>query len=155
MAKIKDIEATVRTLITPVTDERGYELVDLEFVKEGPQRYLRVYIDKPGGVAIDDCEFVSRALERMLDEKDFIEEAYILEISSPGLDRPLKKESDFVRYAGEQVDIKLYSPKEGKKEFSGMLIGLQNDIISIRDEAGKVLEFEKKAVASVRLAVIF
>ena len=95
MAKIKDIEGKAAEMAELIASQAGCEIVDVEYVKEGPNKYLRVYVDKEGGVTIDDCEYVSRSLEKMLDEKDFIEEAYILEVSSPGIDRPLKKKEDF------------------------------------------------------------
>ena len=98
MAKPNNTEAKVLPILEPIIAEKGLELVDLEFVKEGVNWYLRVYIDKDSGVNIDDCEAVSRALEVKLDEKDPIEQAYILEVSSPGIDRPLKKDADFVKY---------------------------------------------------------
>ena len=107
MAK-SNTEKKVLPLLEPIVAERGLELVDLEFVKEGANWYLRVYIDKEGGVSIDDCEAVSRALEAKLDEKDPIEQAYVLEVSSPGIDRPLKKDADFIRFQGEIIDVKLY-----------------------------------------------
>ena len=113
MAKANNTELKVLPLLEPIVEANGLELVDLEFVKEGVNWYLRVYIDKDGGVNIDDCELVSRALEAKLDEKDPIEQAYILEVSSPGIDRPLKKEADFVKYQGEIIDVKLYTAVNG------------------------------------------
>ena len=135
--------------------EKGLELVDLEFVKEGVNWYLRVYIDKDSGVNIDDCEAVSRALEVKLDEKDPIEQAYILEVSSPGIDRPLKKDADFVKYQGEIIDVKLYKAQDGSKQYQGRLLGLEDGVLSIEEENGNVVKFEQKDIASVRLAVIF
>ena len=142
-------------ILEPVIAEKGLELVDLEFVKEGVNWYLRVYIDKDGGVNIDDCEAVSRALEVKLDEKDPIEQAYILEVSSPGIDRPLKKDADFVKYHGEIIDVKLYKAQDGSKQYQGRLLGLEDGVLSIEEENGNVVKFEQKDTASVRLAVIF
>ena len=142
-------------ILEPIIAEKGLELVDLEFVKEGVNWYLRVYIDKDGGVNIDDCEAVSRALEVKLDEKDPIEQAYILEVSSPGIDRPLKKDADFVKYQGEIIDVKLYKAQDGSKQYQGRLLGLENGVLSIEEENGNVVKFEQKDIASVRLAVIF
>ena len=150
MAKPNNTEAKV-----PIIAEKGLELVDLEFVKEGVNWYLRVYIDKDGGVNIDDCEAVSRALEVKLDEKDPIEQAYILEVSSPGIDRPLKKDADFVKYQGEIIDVKLYKAQDGSKQYQGRLLGLEDGVLSIEEENGNVVKFEQKDTASVRLAVIF
>ena len=102
----KDIyESKTEELVMPLIEENKFELVDVEYVKEGSNWYLRVYIDKPGGINVDDCELISRALSDLLDEKDFIDEAYILEVSSPGLGRPLKKEKDFQRSLGEEVAL--------------------------------------------------
>ena len=142
-------------ILEPIIAEKGLELVDLEFVKEGVNWYLRVYIDKDGGVNIDDCEAVSRALEVKLDEKDPIEQAYILEVSSPGIDRPLKKDADFVKYQGEIIDVKLYKAQDGSKQYQGKLLGLENGVLSIEEENGTIVKFEQKDIASVRLAVIF
>lgn len=155
MAKGSNTENKVLPLLEPIVDANGLELVDLEFVKEGVNWYLRVYIDKEGGVSIDDCELVSRALEAKLDEHDPIEQAYILEVSSPGIDRPLKKEADFVKYQGEIIDVKLYKPQNGSKQYQGKLLGLENGVLSIEEENGNVVTFEYKDTASVRLAVIF
>lgn len=154
MAKIST-EKKIMPFLEPIVAERNLELVDLEFVKEGANWYLRVYIDKEGGVDIEDCEGVSRALEAKLDAEDPIEQAYILEVSSPGIDRPLKKEADFEKYRGEMIDIKLYKAMDGQKQFQGKLLGLENGVISIEDEKNKVVAFDRKDVAGVRLAVIF
>ena len=155
MAKLSNTEKKIMPILEPIVAERNLELVDLEFVKEGANWYLRVYIDKEGGVDIDDCEGVSRALESKLDVDDPIEQAYILEVSSPGIDRPLKKEADFEKYRGEIIDIKLYKAMDGQKKFQGKLLGLENQVISIEDDKNKVIAFEQKDVADVRLAVIF
>ncbi len=155
MAKGSNTEQRVLPFLEPIVNANAVELVDLEFVKEGVNWYLRVYIDKDGGVTIDDCEAVSRALEEKLDEADPIEQAYILEVSSPGIDRPLKKEADFVKYQGEIIDVKLYKPQNGSKQFQGKLLGLENGVLSIEEADGTVVTFEQKETASVRLAVIF
>ncbi len=155
MAKGSNTESKVLPYLEPIVAEKQLELVDLEFVKEGVNWYLRVYIDKENGVTIDDCEAVSRALETKLDEHDPIEQAYILEVSSPGIDRPLKKEADFVKYQGEIIDVKLYKAQNGSKQYQGKLLGLENGVLSIEEENGNVVTFEHKDTASVRLAVIF
>lgn len=155
MAKGNSTEQKVLPLLEPIIKENGLELVDLEFVKEGVNWYLRVYIDKEGGVTIDDCEGVSRALEAKLDAADPIEQAYILEVSSPGIDRPLKKEADFIKYQGEIIDVKLYKPQDGSKQFQGKLLGLKDGVLSIEEENGNIVTFAYKDTASVRLAVIF
>ena len=106
LSKREGYEQKTEEILIPITEEYGYELVDVEYVKEGSTWYLRAYIDKPGGISIDDCEAVSRRLSTILDEKDFIDDSYILEVSSPGLGRPLKKEKDFKRSLGEEVEIR-------------------------------------------------
>ena len=151
----RNIVTAVDPLIRPVVTGSGYELYDLTFVKEGPNWYLRVFIDKPGGVTIDDCETISRAVGKILDDKDPIEQSYILEVSSPGIDRPLKKGSDFAKYKGSMVDVKLYKPQGKRKEFTGTLEGLLDGDIVIVDNTGGILRFPKSNVAMCRLAVVF
>ena len=155
MAKQNNTEKKVLAILEPILEEKALELADLEFVKEGPNWYLRVYIDKDGGVTIEDCENVSRIKEKKLDETDPIEQAYILEVSSPGIDRPLKKPEHFEKYIGEIIDIKLYKPLEGKKEYQGELKQFDNGVITIIEEDGTEKQFIQKETASVRLAVIF
>lgn len=155
MAKANNTEKKIEEIIAPYMKENNFELVDVEFVKEGQNWFLRIYADKEGGIFIDDCELISRALEKLLDENDPIEQAYILEVSSPGLDRPLKKERDFEKYKGETVDIKLYKPFNGKKAYEGELVGLIDGNIVIKDENDEEISFNRKDVGSVRLAVIF
>lgn len=160
MAKASNTEKKLLPFLEPIIEERGLELADLEFVKEGANWYLRIYIDKEDGVSIEDCEFVSRALDSSLEESDPIEQAYILEVSSPGIDRPLKKDADYVKFAGEIIDVKLYKQVDGRKQFQGELLGLENGILSFvereeDEEEGTIFRFEQKDVASVRLAVIF
>lgn len=151
----KKIEQQVEEMLYPILQEKNFECVDVEFVKEGPNWYLRIFIDKEGGITIDDCEWVSRSLEKELDKTDPIIQPYILEVSSPGLDRPLKKEEDFKRYQGELVDVKLYKAVNKQKEFQGKLIGLQDDQIVIEDEKGEICSFPRDQVSIVRLAVIW
>ncbi|MCC8013846.1 MAG: ribosome maturation factor RimP [Eubacterium sp.] len=151
--KVKEIVEKVEDIASGITNKAGLELVEAEFVKEGGTKYLRVYIDKPGGITIDDCEAVSRDLEAVLDRDDFIEEAYTLEVSSPGLDRILKKDFEYEKYKGRTVEIKLYKPKDGTKEFEGELIGLVDGKIIIKTEDGE-LSFDRSETAVCRLAVI-
>lgn len=156
MAKVNNTESKVEVLVSGMIEKMGYELVDVEFVKEGPNWYLRIFIDKEGGVTIDDCEAVSKTLEKIFDEKDPIEQAYFLEISSPGIDRPLKKKEDFIKYNGEMVDVKLYKPYEGSKEYTGKLVGYdENDGTVTIEVDDKNIAFTKKEIAGIRLAVIF
>ena len=128
--------------------EHQFELVDVEFVKEAGNWFLRAYIDKPGGIGVDDCETVSRRLSDLLDEQDFIEESYILEVSSPGLGRPLKKDKDFERSIGESVDVRLFRAIDRQKEFTGILKALE-----FEDEATLVIE--RPNIALIRLAFDF
>ena len=121
MSKREEYEQKTEALVTPIIEENKFELVDVEYVKEAGNWYLRVYVDKEGGITVDDCEIVSRALSDLLDANDFIEDSYILEVSSPGLGRPLKKEKDFARSIGKEVDIHLYKAIERQKGFTGVL----------------------------------
>ncbi|OPJ57130.1 ribosome maturation factor RimP [Alkalithermobacter paradoxus] len=149
----QSIEEIVTKLVLPFTEREGFELVDVEYVLEAGHRYLRIYIDKEGGISLKDCQTISNAITEKLDDIDPIKENYFLEVSSPGLDRPLKKDSDFERYKGKDVEVKLYKPLNGQKQFEGNLIGLfDGDIIKISVD-DNVLEFNKKEVALVRLSV--
>ena len=152
--QVKDIIKKVEEYVMPIIEENSYELVETEFIKEGSNYYLRLYIDKEGGFSIDDCEKVSRFLDSKLEEDDFIEKAYILEVSSPGIDRVLKKDSEYIKYKGRIVDIKLYKPINKTKEFQGELVGLIDDKIVIKENEEEI-SFDKKDVATCRLAVIF
>jgi len=154
MAKRK-IEEVISELVTPIVDKYSFDLVDIEFVKESGNWYLRVYIDKDGGITIDDCQIVSEELSDKLDEVDPIKQSYFLEVSSPGLDRPLKTDRDFERYKGELVEVKLYQPIEGKKVFEGELLGLKDEVIRIKSENDEILEFDRKKVAVVRRVIKF
>lgn len=151
----KNLEATIEEIVTKITDEHGFEMVDVEYVKEAGEYYLRVYIDKEEGISLNECELVSRELSPILDEKDPIKENYFLEVSSPGLDRALKKDRDFVRYQGRGVDLKLYKPLNGCKQFEGELVGLTEDNNIKIIANGKEMEFNRKDVAIVRLAIKF
>ena len=155
MSKREIYEAKTEAFLQPIVDEYGFELVDVEYVKEGGTWYLRSYIDKPGGITVDDCEMVSRRLSDWLDKEDFIDDSYILEVSSPGLGRPLKKEKDFKRSLGEAVDIKLYRAIERQKDFSGILTAYDADTVTIRYEDGSESTFNRKDIALIRLAFDF
>ena len=138
-----------------MVEKHGFELVDVEYVKEGGNWYLRAYIDKPGGITVDDCEVISRELSDKLDEKDFVEEAYILEVSSPGLGRPLKKEKDFARSLGEEVEVRTYRAVNRQKEFTGILKAYDKDSITIELENEEKMTFARTDIALVRLAFDF
>ncbi|WP_024620657.1 ribosome maturation factor RimP [Metaclostridioides mangenotii] len=151
----KNLEAIVESIVMEVTDSHGFELVDVEYVKESGEFYLRIYIDKPEGISLAECETISRELSPILDEKDPIQENYFLEVSSPGLDRPLKKEKDFIRYKGREVELKLYKPLNGSKQFEGTLLELTPENIIKLEIDGSTVEFDKKDVAIIRLAIKF
>ena len=138
----------------PVVQAHGCTLWDVEYVREGGEWFLRLYIDKDGGVDIDDCEAVSRAVDPVLDEKDPIPESYRFEVCSAGLERVLKRPSDFERFLGEPVLVKLYRPKDGRKEFPGVLKGYKDGDVTI-SAGGQEITFEKAEVALVRLRVEF
>ena len=154
MSRKEEYEQKAEALLSPIVESNGFELVDVEYVKEAGNWYLRGYIDKPGGITVHDCETVSRAFSDRLDEDDFIEDSYIMEISSPGLDRPLKKEKDFARSIGKLVEIRTYRPIEKQKEFCGELTAYDNNSVTI-DEEGTPRTFDKKDIALVRLAIDF
>ena len=155
MAKREEYEARVEEFLMPIMEENQYELVDVEYVKEAGIWYLRAYIDKEGGFTVDDCEMVSRRLSDWLDEKDFIDDSYILEESSPGLGKPLKKEKDFKRSLGEQVEIKLYRAVDRQKDFTGILTAYDENTVTIRYEDGEESTFDRKDIALIRLAFDF
>ena len=155
MSKRETYETRTEELITPILDRMNFELVDVEYVKEGGNWYLRAYIDKPGGITVDDCEVISRELSDKLDEKDFVEEAYILEVSSPGLGRPLKKEKDFARSLGEEVEVRTYRAVNRQKEFTGILKAYDKDSITIELENEEKMTFARTDIALVRLAFDF
>ena len=136
------MEQKIGALVEPLIREKGLELANIEYIKEGAYWYLRLYIDKDGGVDMDDCSGVSHVVSEMLDQKNPIPQAYMLEVSSPGLERPLKKDSDFIRFQGSLVTVHTNSLFQGYKEFTGNLVGLINDEI--------VLEYEDKRVAIPR-----
>ena len=152
MTKREMYEKNTEEILLPMMEELGFELVDVEYVKEGSTWYLRAYIDKPGGINIDDCETVSRRLSDILDEKDYIDEAYILEVSSPGLGRPLKKEKDYKRSLGEEVEIRTYRMIDRQKEFTGILKEYDEKTVTIEPDGGTLLTFDKSDIALIRLA---
>lgn len=155
MTKRETYEMKTEELLQPIIAENNFELVDVEFVKEGSNWYLRAYIDKDGGITVDDCELVSRALSDLLDEKDFIDEAYILEVSSPGLGRPLKKDKDFARSIGEEVEIKLFRAIDKQKDYSGYLKAYDKDTVTIEDDDENEMVLERSNIALIRLALDF
>ena len=136
MSKREQYEARTEELLLPILNENNFELVDVEYVKEGSNWYLRAYIDKEGGITVNDCELVSRAMNEILDAEDYIEDSYIFEVSSPGLGRPLKKERDYVRSMGKELEIRTYRSIDRKKEFYGILKAYDDSSVTIESEDG-------------------
>ena len=154
MSRRDEYEQKTEALVMPIIEANNFELVDVEYVKEAGNWYLRVYVDKEGGIAVDDCEVVSRALSDKLDVDDFIEDSYILEVSSPGLGRPLKKEKDYIRSIGKEVDIHLYKSIDKQKEFTGILKSYTKEEIVLQIEDSDMV-FDRTNVALIRLSFDF
>ena len=152
MGRSESYEAKTEQLIQPLIDANNFELVDVEFVKEGSDWYLRVYIDKDGGITVDDCELISRAFNEILDREDYISEQYIFEVSSPGLMRPLKKKKDYKRSVGKLIDIKLYKPVDKCKEFTGVLDSYDKDTVTIKMDDDTQKTFDRSNLAMIRRA---
>lgn len=153
MAKRK-VEDIVYELAKPIIDRNNFELVEVEYKKEGADWYLRVYIDKEGGITIDDCQAVSEEMSDLLDEADPIEQSYIFEVSSPGIDRPLKTDRDYEKNNDKLVEVKLFSPLDGKKVFEGILKGHSKEIVEIEAD-GKIMQIEKSSIALIRPVIKF
>ena len=154
MTRREEYESKTEAFLLPVLAEHNFELWDVEYVKEAGTWYLRAYIDKEGGIAVDDCEVISRILSDWLDQTDFIEDSYILEVSAPGLGRPLKKERDFERSLGEEVEIRLYKAQNKQKEFTGILKAYDKETVTIETAEGELV-FERPDIALIRLAFDF
>ena len=156
MSRHSDYEQKTEELLRPIAEEYGVEIYDVEYVREGADYYLRAYIDKQDGVNIGDCENVSRALSDALDAADFIPDAYILEVSSPGLGRKLTKDKHLDRSIGDEVDIRFYKPPDGfkTKDISGVLDGYDPEHITVNVD-GETISFDRKAIAQIRLAFDF
>lgn len=158
MSKRENYETRTEELLKPIAEANGVEIYDVEYVKEGSEWYLRCYIDKEEGVNINDCEAVSRALSDELDKVDFIEDAYILEVSSPGLGRQLKKDKHFQKSLLSEVDIKCYKPINGSKDFTGILKAFDENTLTLEIDSGKEKEditFNRKDIATVKLTLDF
>lgn len=158
MAKKDIYEERAEALLEPIAKANRCTIYDVEYVKEGSERYLRAYIDKPEGVSIIDCENVSRALSKKLDDEDFIPDAYILEVSSPGLGRALKKDKHLEMSIGSEVEVRTYKPIDGKKEFIGVLKAYDKDAVTIGILEGaesKDMVFKKSDIAIIRLTFDF
>ncbi len=155
MTKHEEYERKTEKLIEPILSENHFELYDVEYVKEGGNWFLRTYIDKENGITVDDCELVSRALSDLLDKNDFIPDAYILEVSSPGLGRHLKRDKHFEKSIGEEVEVKLYKPVNKMKEFVGILRAYDTGTITIEFEDKTTMVIPRPDIAMVRLTFDF
>lgn len=161
MSKRDTYEAKFEQILMPITEKFGVQIYDVEYVKEGADWYLRAYIDKDGGVTIEDCEKVSRAVSEVMDQDDFVDDAYILEVSSPGLGRTLKKDKHLEKSIGMEVEVKTYKPIEKQKEFSGVLKEFDADSITIvteeadAEENNMEMKFARSEIALIRLALDF
>jgi ribosome maturation factor RimP len=155
VSRKEEYETKTESLIQPIVEEKGYELVDVEYVKEGSNWYLRAYVDKPGGITINDLEEVSRQLSDKLDEEDFISDAYILEVSSPGLGRPIKKDKHFDRNMGKDIEIHLYRAINGEKKYVGQLKSYNKETITIENEDGSETVIDRVNVSLVREYIDF
>lgn len=154
MSKRETYEAKTEELLMPIAEANHVEIYDIEYVKEGSDWYLRAYIDKEGGVTINDCESVSRALSDELDKADFIEDAYIFEVSSPGLGRTLKKDKHLQKSLLQEVELKTYKPVLGSKEFAGILKAFDEKTVTILSEDEEMV-FERADIATIKLALDF
>ena len=158
--RLSNVVDTVKTIVQPIVDEFQFELVDVEFVKEGKNWFLRTYIDKPGGIDIEECALVSEKISERMDQidPDPIPQAYFLEVSSPGAERPLKKEADYQNAIGSYINISLYEPVEGQKVYEGTLKDLTEGTLTLTiriKTREKEIEFDRKKIAKARLAIKF
>ncbi len=151
----KDIVKKVKALCEPIVDNLNFELVDVEFIKEFGSYYLRVYIHKPGGISLDDCQLMSEAISEELDRYDPISIAYYLEVSSPGLDRPLKTDKDFNRNLGKEVEVTLYTSLNNKKHYEGVLNSFNKESITLLDEKKSEFQIPREAISVVKIALKF
>lgn len=155
MTRRETYESRTEAFLLPLLEQHQFELVDVEYVKEAGSWYLRAYIDKEGGITVDDCEIISRTLSDWLDKEDFIEDSYILEVSSPGLGRPLKKDKDFERSLGDEVELKLFKARNKQKDFAGILKAYDKETVTLAMDDGTEEVFTRAEIALIRLAFDF
>ncbi len=159
MTKRENYEKRTEELLMPMITENNFELVDVEYVKEAGTWYLRIYIDKEGGITVNDCELINRQLGDLMDEEDFIEESYVLEVSSPGLDRKLKKDKDFARSIGKDVDIHLFKPLKTEtatyKAFEAKLLSYDQDSIKVQLQDENEIDIKRSDISVIKLAIDF
>lgn len=151
MAKGTNTVAAVRAIVEPIAKELGLEIWDVRFLKEGTGWFLRIFIDKDGGVGIDDCVEMTHAINAPLDEADLIEQAYCLEVSSPGVERELTRDEHFQKFIGSPIKLKTIRPIDGKREFSGILESYDDGLVSLRAEDGSGLSLSKKEASWIKL----
>ncbi len=145
----RKLSELVEEMALPIVSEAGMELVDVEFVKEGGRRYLRIFIDKPGGICHEDCKYVSQEMDKLLDDKELIPYSYFLEVSSPGITRQLKKPADFIRFAGKLVNITTFAPFNGRKKFTGRIIAIRGNELAVEIDGSELL-IPFKQIASAK-----
>ena len=155
MTRREEYESKTEQFLLPLLETYQFELVDVEYIKEAGNWYLRAYIDKEGGITVDDCEIISRRLSEWMDKEDFIADSYIMEVSSPGLGRPLKKEKDFARSLDDEVEVKLYKARNKQKEYRGILKAYDKDTVTLEIEDGTEEVFTRAEIALIRLAFDF
>ncbi len=155
MSNKKNIVKNIEELVIPILKELGVELIDIEFQKHRNDWFLRIYIDKIGGITIDDCETVSKKVDRYLDDLDLITHSYYLEVSSPGLDRPLKTDMQLKKHLGEKVEVRTYKPINGKRKHIGILENFDENSILIITEDGKMMELDRALVSTIKLVIVF
>lgn len=148
------VTESIEELVTPITEENRLELVDVEYKKEGKDWFLRIFIDKEGGVTVDDCTRVSREIEDLIDVEEVVPTSYVLEVSSPGLERPLKKEKDFLRFKGKRAHVTTYTPIHEQKNFKGTIRDFQKDILFL-DIDSQSVEIPKNQIAKAKLEIEF
>ena len=148
------VTETIEELVTPIINENRLELVDIEYKKEGPNWFLRIFIDKEGGVTVDDCTRISRYIEDLIEVEEVVPSSYVLEVSSPGLDRPLKKEKDFLRFKGKRAHVTTYTPIHQQKSFKGTIRDFQEDVLFL-DVDSQPVEIPRNQIAKAKLEVEF
>jgi ribosome maturation factor RimP len=148
------VAESIEELVTPIINENRLELVDVEYKKEGKNWFLRIFIDKEGGVTVDDCTQVSRQIEDLIEVEEVVPSSYVLEVSSPGLDRPLKKEKDFLRFQGKRAHVTTYTPIQQQKNFKGTIVDFQKDVLFLSID-GQPVEIPRNQIAKAKLEIEF
>lgn len=149
----KDVVVLVENIVKEILEGTEFILVDVDFVKEGAHTYLRVFVDKTGGISIDDCQEISKKLSAKLDEKDPIEVNYFLEVSSPGIDRPFKRKEDYEKNLNEYVEVSLYKALNGSKKVVGKLLKYDEDTVTVQEDEQEPLQIDKNQVSKINLAI--